>query len=48
MVMILVLHEHLFTKANANPIQAKSTTQLLCRTVTEEIKAQKFPFSGIA
>jgi hypothetical protein len=30
--------EHLFTKANANPIQAKPTTWLLYKTVTEESK----------
>jgi hypothetical protein len=34
-VIILV-----FTKANANPVQAKPTTQLLRRTVTEEVQAQ--------
>jgi hypothetical protein len=34
----LIFHERSFTKANANPIQAKPTTQLLRRTVTEESK----------
>jgi hypothetical protein len=32
--------DHLFTKVNVNPIQAKLTAQLLCfseQTVTEEI-----------
>jgi hypothetical protein len=36
--MILVFCKHLFTKANANPIQAKLTTRLLHRKVTEELK----------
>jgi len=36
MVMILFFHEQLFTKANAYPIQAKLTTCLLCKSVTEE------------
>jgi hypothetical protein len=30
MLMILVFREHLFTKANANPIQAKPTQPLGC------------------
>jgi hypothetical protein len=38
MVMILVFPEHLFPKANVNPNQAKLTTWLLHRTVTEESK----------
>jgi hypothetical protein len=36
MVMILVFLEHLFTKANINPIQAKATARLLRRPVIEE------------
>jgi hypothetical protein len=48
MVMILVFCEHLFKKANANPNQAKSTARLVCRTVTEEILAQKSMLSAIA
>jgi hypothetical protein len=36
--MILVFHEHSFTKANANPNQAKLTAWLLHRTNIEESK----------
>jgi hypothetical protein len=38
MVMKLVFREHIFTKANTNPNQAKLTARLLLRTVNEEIK----------
>jgi hypothetical protein len=48
MVMMLVFREHLFTKANDNPNQAKLTARLLRRTVTEEILAQKSMLSAIA
>jgi hypothetical protein len=48
MVMKLVFREHIFTKANTNPNQAKLTARFLLRTVTEEIKAQKSMLSDIA
>jgi hypothetical protein len=48
MLMMLVIHEHLFTKAYANTIQRTPTTQLLRRTVTEESKLKTLKFLGIA
>jgi hypothetical protein len=47
-VIILVFLEHLFTKANANAIQTKPTTQFLRRTVTEESKLKTWKVLVIA
>ncbi len=48
MVMILVFLEHLFTKANINPMQAKPTVRLLRRTVIEGFKAENMKVMSLS